>query len=206
MEAAPAGWAAWVIEGTALCRRALADLDGLSLLPDWTRRHVAAHLCLNAEALGNLVLWARTGREHPMYSSPDQREKDIETGALHPELRSWFDESAKALSDAMAELTTAQWQARVRTAQGREILATEIIWLRSREVLIHAVDLDAGITFADLPDDFLETLCAEIRAKRGDVPDAHGPLPELAAYLTGRPYSNVLTSEGSPAAPLPPWL
>jgi maleylpyruvate isomerase len=77
--------------------------------------------------------------------------------------------------------------------------------MRSREVLIHAVDLSTGLTFADLPTDFLEALCEDIRTTRPDVPQAEGPLPELAAYLAGRPYTNVTTS-GHPATPLPPWL
>lgn len=198
----------WVTEGTALFRKALVDLDGPSQLPGWTRKHVAAHLALNAEALGNLVHWARTGEERPMYVSPDQRNADIEAGALRPadELLAWFDESAHQLTTAMAELTDDQWQAPVRTAQGREVPATVIPWLRSREVMIHAVDLGTGVTFADLPDDFLEELCADIRTKRGDVPDVQGPLPEIAAYLAGRRYSSVLTTAGDPAQPLPPWL
>ncbi|MFG1820130.1 maleylpyruvate isomerase family mycothiol-dependent enzyme [Kribbella sp. NPDC049174] len=199
---------AWVAEGTALSRQALVDLDGASLLPGWTRRHVAAHLSLNAEALGNLVHWARTGEERPMYSSPEQRATDIEAGALRSadELLAWFDESARVLAEAMATLTDEQWQARVLTAQGRDVPATTIPWMRSREVMIHAVDLGTGVTFADLPADFLEELCADIRAKRGDVPDVRGSLPDVAAYLAGRPYESVLTADGAPAEPLPPWL
>lgn len=198
----------WVTEGTALCRRALVDLEGPSQLPGWTRKHVAAHLALNAEALGNLVAWARTGVEQPMYASTDRRNADIEAGALRPadELITWFEESARLLATAMGELTDEQWKARVRTAQGRDVPATEIPWMRSREVMIHAVDLGTGVTFADLPTDFLEKLCADIRAKRGDVPEVHGPLPEIAAYLAGRPYNSVLTPAGDPAEPLPPWL
>ncbi|MGW1342494.1 maleylpyruvate isomerase family mycothiol-dependent enzyme [Kribbella sp. NPDC002412] len=198
----------WVAEGTALSRKALVDLDGPSLLPGWTRKHVAAHLALNAEALGNLVHWARTGEERPMYSSPEQRNADIEANASRSadELLNWFDTSARELAEAMATLTDEQWQTQVLTAQGREVPATAIPWMRSREVMIHAVDLGTGVTFADLPADFLEELCADIRTKRGDVPEVRGPLPQVAAYLAGRPYENVTTADGTPAEPLPPWL
>ncbi|WP_327635958.1 maleylpyruvate isomerase family mycothiol-dependent enzyme [Kribbella sp. NBC_00482] len=201
----------WVTEGTALCRRALvdcADMDGQSLLPGWTRRHVAAHLSLNAEALGNLVHWARTGEERPMYSSPGRRTTDIEAGIRRApnDLRAWFDESARNLSAAMDELTAEQWQSTVRTAQGREVPAAEIVWLRSREVMVHAVDLGTGVTFADLPADFLHTLSEDIRNKRGDIPEVRGPLPDTTAYLAGRPYTKVHTLDGTPAQPLPPWL
>jgi maleylpyruvate isomerase len=198
----------WVAEGTALCREALVDLDAPSLLPGWTRKHVAAHLALNAEALGNLVYWARTGEKRLMYASPDQRNADIEANALRPtdELLTWFEESARVLGESMAALTEQQWQARVLTAQGRDVPATTIPWLRSREVMIHAVDLGTGVTFADLPADFLQALCADIRTKRGDVPEVQGELPQVAAYLAGRSYEGVLTADGRPADPLPPWL
>ncbi|GAB2650278.1 maleylpyruvate isomerase family mycothiol-dependent enzyme [Kribbella swartbergensis] len=198
----------WIAEGTALCRKALVDLEGPSLLPGWTRKHVAAHLALNAEALGNLVEWARTGVEKRMYASTDRRNADIEAGARRSsaELLAWFDESARLLTEAMGELTDAQWQARVLTAQGSEVPAGQIPWMRAREVMIHAVDLGTGVTFADLPEDFLEELCTDIRTKRGDVPEVNGPLPAVAAYLAGRPYEGVTTPDGTPVAPLPPWL
>ncbi|MFF0342587.1 maleylpyruvate isomerase family mycothiol-dependent enzyme [Kribbella sp. NPDC004875] len=198
----------WIDDGTALCREALADLDAPSLLPGWSRRHVAAHLSLNAEALGNLVYWARTGEERPMYPSREARNADIEASANRPDdvLRSWFDTSARTLSDAFAELTDDQWQTQVRTSQGEPIPATRIPWMRSREVLIHAVDLGTGLTFADLPRDFLVALCEDIRTQRGDVPAIEGPLPDQAAYLSGRAYSNLTTADGAPAEPLPPWL
>ena len=198
----------WIAEGTALCRTALVDLDGPSLLPGWSRKHVAAHLSLNAEAIGNLVYWAKTGDERPMYASPEQRSADIEAGALRPvdELLAWFEESAQVLADAMAELSDEQWQATVLSAQGVEIPATVTPWMRSREVMIHAVDLGTGVTFADLPPDFLEALAADIRAKRGDVPEVTGPPAEVAAYLAGRSYDGVLSADGTPAEPLPPWL
>ncbi|NUR97870.1 MAG: maleylpyruvate isomerase family mycothiol-dependent enzyme, partial [Kribbellaceae bacterium] len=185
----------WIDEGTALCRAALADLEAPSLLPGWSRRHVAAHLSLNAEALGNLVHWARTGEERPMYDSAAARNADIEESAARPAvlLRGWFDRSAAALAAAMAALSDTQWQTQVRTAQGAPIPATRIPWLRAREVLIHAVDLGTGLTFADLPEDFLTTLCEDIQTHRTDVPPVTGPLPDRAAYLSGRPYTNITT-------------
>ncbi|TQJ05997.1 maleylpyruvate isomerase family mycothiol-dependent enzyme [Kribbella jejuensis] len=198
----------WIDEGTALCRAALADLEAPSLLPGWSRRHVAAHLALNAMALGNLVYWAKTGEKRPMYLSAEARNADIEEAAIRQPvlLRGWFDRSAAALNAEMATLSDAQWQTQVRTAQGDPIPAIRIPWLRSREVLIHAVDLNTGLTFADLPEDFLTTLCQDIQTQRADVPPVQGPLPEIAAYLAGRPYTNVTTSDGTPAAPLSPWL
>ncbi|WP_275290996.1 maleylpyruvate isomerase family mycothiol-dependent enzyme [Amycolatopsis sp. La24] len=192
----------WVSFGTELFLTHAKNLPGPSALPGWTRKHLAAHVAANAEALGNLVHWARTGERTPMYASPDQRNADIEAGSQRSEaqLTSWLRDSARSLESAMAALTPEQWQAEVVTAQGRTVPATEIPWLRAREVCVHAVDLGTGLAFADLPEAFLSALVAEIQAKRGldALPD--GPLPDVAAYLAGRPHS--LT--GVPD--LGPWL
>jgi maleylpyruvate isomerase len=67
-------------------------------------------------------------------------------------------------------------------AQGRSIPAEQVAWLRCREVGVHAVDLTAGVTFADLPHEFLAALVQDVVAKR----TAGGELPTLAAWLTGR--------------------
>jgi maleylpyruvate isomerase len=108
----------------------------------------------------------------------------------------------------MDALPPAAWQAAVVSAQGRTVPATETPWMRSREVLIHVVDLDAGLTFADLPADFLAALRADITAKRGadNVPDVRGRAADITAYLAGRPYSGVTTPDGAPPPELPPWL
>lgn len=206
---------AWVAEGTALCHKAIDRLDEASygapsLLPGWTRKHLVAHLAGNAEALGNLLHWARTGEPTPMYSSPEQRAAAIESGAGQPGdwLTVWFEESARALAEAMATMTGERWQAEVVTAQGRTVPASETAWMRSREVMVHAVDLATGVRFADLPEEFLAELRDDIRAKRGrtGVPTVHGSPAEVTAYLAGRPYAGVTTADGTPAEPLTPWL
>jgi maleylpyruvate isomerase len=153
-------------------------------LPGWTRGHVVAHVHSNAEALRRLLHWARTGEESPMYTNPAQRTAEIETGAkLEPTtLRMLVHESAAALADDLAQLTPTQRERVVVTAQGRQIPADQIPWLRCREVGVHAVDLAAEVTFADLPDDFLTLLVQDVIVKRA----AGGELATLAAWLTGR--------------------
>lgn len=206
---------AWAAEGTARCLTAVAGLGEASygapsLLPGWTRKHIVAHVAANARALGNLVHWARAGEPTPMYSSPEQRLADIESGAQQPAawLTAWFEESARLLAHAMAELTEEQWRAEVRTAQGRTVPASEIPWMRAREVMVHAVDLNTGIRFADLPEEFLAELRHDIVGKRGSdaVPAVQGSAADITAYLAGRPYTGVTTQDGSPAEPLAPWL
>ena len=57
--------------GTAFFARKLTELtdeelDGGSLLPGWTRRHVVAHVGYNARAIARLVEWAANGVETTM--------------------------------------------------------------------------------------------------------------------------------------------
>jgi len=55
-----------------------------SLLPGWSRGHVLTHIARNADGLANLLRWAGTGRETPMYASAASRSADIEAGAGRP--------------------------------------------------------------------------------------------------------------------------
>lgn len=223
----------WTDEGTALLLAAVGRLDDDALtapsaLPGWTRRHLLAHVAANAEALRNLLAWARTGVETPMYASPEQRDRDIADRARRSpaDLRESVARSARALAGDAEELTAEQWRHQVRTAQGRAVPASEVAWLRAREVLVHAVDLDAGVRFTDLPRDFLAALLDDVAAKRagtgpalelvpaddertwavpGDGPATRlrGPLAELAAYLAGRRATGL---DPTPPPALPRWL
>ncbi|SEH02177.1 maleylpyruvate isomerase [Nonomuraea solani] len=218
---------AWMRTGTELFLTTLdrcGDLTAPTALEGWTGRHLATHVAANAEALLNLVHWARTGEPTPMYTSQEQRNADIEEGATRPPeaLKEWVGSSAARLADGLAGLTGEQWSRTVRTAQGRAVPASEVPWMRSREVLIHAVDLDAGVTFADLPADFLVALIEDIAAKRSEAGDGPaltlispertwpvagsgqptgvtGSLADLAAYLSGR-------TAHIEAPDLPRWL
>ncbi|SDD31067.1 maleylpyruvate isomerase [Geodermatophilus telluris] len=231
----PAGARRWVAGGTdhllgVLDRTGDDDLAGPTALPGWTGRHLVAHVAANAEALLNLARWAATGEETPMYASPEQRDRDIREGARRPpeELRRWVRDSAAGLAAALDALTAEQWARPVRTAQGRTVPATEIPWLRAREVWVHAADLDPATGFAALPPDLLRALVADAVARRsgGDQPALHlttddgdtwavsgrgapaevrGSLAAVAAYLTGRPGAAVRSPSGA-VPELPPWL
>src|SRR3569833_847956 len=63
---------------TAVGRLVDEDLARPSLLPGWDRAHVLAHVANNADALINLLTWARTGVETPMYASQEARDAGIE--------------------------------------------------------------------------------------------------------------------------------
>jgi maleylpyruvate isomerase len=155
--------------GTAFFARKLneltdADLDGDSLLPGWTRRHVTAHIGYNARAIARLIEWAGTGVETPMYASTKARDHEINFGAtLSPiALRNLFDHSAVHLNVEWRDLPAEAWHHKVKTAQGRTVPAEETVWMRTREVWIHAVDLNNGATFADIPEPVLARLLADI--------------------------------------------
>ena len=160
------------------------DFAAPSLLPGWSRQHVVAHVHFNALALGRLISWARTGVETRMYASAEQRADEIESGlALRPdELRALVHRSAEQLAASVAVVPDEAWAHRVVTARGREVPASLVPWLRAREVAVHAVDLAAGVGFADLPGGLLRELSTEAVVMHG----AAGAAAPMAAWLTGR--------------------
>lgn len=220
----------WVRSGTAEFLLALAgygeDLTPPSRLPGWDVAHVVAHVARNADALGRLSAWAATGVETPMYSGPEQRSAEIEAGAHRPATEQLADvnETAARLDDAMAALPADAWEALVRSAKGRTIPATEIPWLRAREVWLHAVDIgaDPGQLPASLVAALLDDACGIMAARPESVslrlvaPDrewvigtgdleVRGTAVRLLLWLTGRDDGAGL--EASSALPaLPPFL
>ncbi|MEE9095900.1 maleylpyruvate isomerase family mycothiol-dependent enzyme [Pseudarthrobacter phenanthrenivorans] len=224
--------------GTAFFARKLnelsdAELDGGTRLPGWTRRHVVAHVGYNARAIARLVEWAATGVETPMYPSPEARNHEIDFGAtLSPiALRHLFDHSAVHLNVEWRDLPSDAWHHKVKTAQGRTVPAEETVWMRTREVWMHAVDLDNGASFSDIPAPVLERLIKDITgawhtrgtdtgllvtvdgtdlafgdAGTADPTIITGPLPAVVEWAAGRGNSGVTatgpgTTEGTPAAP-----
>jgi uncharacterized protein (TIGR03083 family) len=228
----------WAKDGFEELRRAAstlseAELDEPSRLPEWNRRHVVAHVAANADALHNLVRWAATGEPTPMYASPEQRTAGIIRGARlwRTELLAWLDRSGTRLENAFDRLAPERWDAQVRTAQGREVPASEVPWMRAREVWVHAVDLGAESTFDDQPEDFLAALADDVVARRSVSPavaveiDAGGyhwslpgygepvlvtgPLSQAVAYLTGRAHRLTTADSGSGSGQVPrlgAWL
>ena len=118
----------WMDDGTKLFLGTLAaigdgDLDRPTALPDWTGRHLVAHVHYNAMALLRLTRWAATGQESRMYASSGQRSSEIEDGATRPaaELRDLVQRSAADLEVALDGLPDEAWHASVVTAQGRVV-------------------------------------------------------------------------------------
>lgn len=204
-----------------------------SALPGWTRAHVLTHIARNADALINLLIWARTGVETPAYASPTARDAAIEEGAKRApaQIRADVLASSDRLAEAVRGMPKAAWAASVRNVQGQQVAAPAIAWMRAREVWIHAVDLDVGASFADFPAPMLAALLSDAAATIGAKPgcpglrlvdgaaswslgavgdgsvEVIGPLPELAAWLLGRSAGKVLRADGQKRLPeLPAWL
>jgi maleylpyruvate isomerase len=226
----------WMREGTSLLlvlvdRLTDDDFREPSALPGWTRAHVVGHLARNAEALGRLAAWARTGVPTPMYADREQRAAEIDSSAALPPaaLRQDLKSTAADLEDALAGLDATTWQAEVRSALGRAIPAAEIPWMRVREVWLHAVDLAVGTTVADLPAELIDMLLDDVtgmltgrpecpsvllapadRARRWQIgPTTEEPVvaqataARLLAWAAGRADGAELTTE---SVTLPPWL
>ena len=149
---------AWSFDGQRRVEQAVAGLDDAQLrepirLEGWTRGHVVCHLARNADALTNLLTWAATGVETPMYSSTEAREEGIQAGAARPlpEQLADLTESAALLRRASERLPADRRGFGVRSAQGRAITALEVPWMRNREIWLHHVDLEVGFTLDDVP-------------------------------------------------------
>jgi maleylpyruvate isomerase len=190
---------------------------------------VVAHVARNADALVNLLQWARTGVETPMYPSVEARAAGIEqTAQQSPSaLRADCAAASARLSTAFAALPERAWNAPIRTAQGREVTAAEVPGMRCRENWVHTVDLGCGPDFDHVPPGVLAALVDDVLAmweRRGTALDvalvasddgrrwgdqatvtATGRLPVLVAWLTGRSTADALAFDG-PVPDLPTWL
>lgn len=214
-----------------------AGFDEPSLLPGWDRRHVIAHVGLNARALTRLTNWAATGIETPMYDSPQQRVEEIDFAATLPvqALRNLSDHAAIHLNVEWRDLKEQSWSHPVRTAQGRTVPVSETVWMRTREVWVHAVDLNNGASFEHFPPDLLDALLTDVvgawsrRAAAENLPpivlqvtdrpapvamgdgtsealSVRGTAAQLARWATGRGGAGVERADGGPAPTAPRWL
>ena len=205
----------------------LADLDGAalagpSLLPGWSRGHVLSHLARNADALGNLLTWARTGVVTPAYASAQAREAGIAAGAGRDLAGQVADlrDSAGRFAALAAAMPAPAWLVEL-DLPGGPAPAAHVMWRRLREVEVHHVDLDLAYRPAHWPDSFSHRLLHEVatglagvdltlvadgvghrlRVGAGGPPEVSGDPATLAAWLCGRGTGAGLSV--SPAGPLP---
>jgi maleylpyruvate isomerase len=200
----------------------LAEPSGL---PGWSRAHVVAHLARNADALVNLLTWARTGVETPMYPSRAARDADIETTAALPpdQLRRDYAAACDRLTAAAGALPAEAWTAEVRTPRDEPMPASDVPWMRAKEVWVHGTDLRAGLAFGDAPPEFCAALVDDVLAlfaRRDQAPDlrivatdvdrtwgsgerrVEAPVAAVAAWLTRSDTSGL----GDDVPPPPTWI
>ncbi len=209
------------------------DVREPSLCTGWTRAHVLSHVARNADALTNLLRWATTGVETPMYPSVEARAADIDAGAerepgeIVEDLRS----AAERFSAAVVAVPDEAWERQIRmgaAAAGRTIPARRVLWERLKEVELHHVDLDADYTPADWAPRFVDRALAEtVRrfGRRDDVPEltlvidgaterigsggettVSGSATPMLGWLTGRSVGDGLRVDPpGPLPALPPW-
>jgi maleylpyruvate isomerase len=197
-----------------------------SLLPGWTRGHVLTHIARNADGMVNLLRWARTGTQTPMYASAESRRADIEAGAGRPaaDLAADVRSSAAAFAAEAAVMPGDAWAAQVRALNGPPFPALGVLDRRLSEVEIHHVDLAAGYAPGDWPDDFVADALGRVAGSftgRDDAPCClvwadgaphgyrigpesggnppvvvHGPPAGLLAWLLGRDSGTGLRVSG----------
>lgn len=216
-------------------RRLVRTVDGMaapafaepSLLPDWTRGHVVAHLALNAEGLAGALRGLTEGRSVPMYASQEARDGDIATlGTAEPEaIRSRLLGGVTDFADAVAAVPAEAWGVEIdRTPGQRAFKARAVPGMRHREVEIHHADLGLGYTCADWPASFAVRLI-ESMAKRfpdepltlhaTDVdrswrlgeggPTVSGAAADIAWWLTGRGDGSALTADDGTVPRMEAW-
>lgn len=191
------------------------DWAAPSRLPGWSRAHLATHLSRQADALGRLVQWARTGVRHDMYERGTHREDEIDAGAGRSglDLQIDLDTSAGRLGGAFDSLDAEQgtaWDSVVELRGGLSAPARLLPLARLTEVVLHHIDLDVGVEAADVDETTAEWLLewAAFRLRHRDefpslqltstsgfsiaVGSSGAPIPvagtsaELLGWLTGR--------------------
>jgi maleylpyruvate isomerase len=212
------GYLAAVDRATEAFYAAVAELDtaavrGPSLLPGWTRAHVVTHVARNADALVNLLTWAKTGVEHQAYTSRSDRDADIQEGSTRTLqlLRADLDSACLRFAAAAETTPASAWEAEVSQPSGGVILAHQVPWLRLRELWFHLVDLNVGVDFDEIPEEFHEDLVDGLAGHFADKPDVPAVRIEVALpdgrqriWELGTTDSSVVVSGG--AADVIGWL
>ena len=228
---------ALLTEATTRVLRALAGvppetLRDPSLLPGWTVAHVVTHLARNADAQRNLLHWAATGVETPMYPSPEAREEGIAAGVRREpaEIIDDLSASCEALAVAIDEQPAGAWEAFISLRRGGPVASEVILDSRLAEVELHHHDLgiDPGLELLDaeagasllgavvntyVRNRDLEGIIVEpdggppitlTGTPDGEPTHVRGSAAAIAGWITGRNDGSELTCDG-PLPDLEAW-
>ncbi|MDR1213193.1 MAG: maleylpyruvate isomerase family mycothiol-dependent enzyme [Propionibacteriaceae bacterium] len=127
-----------------------AEWQSPSLLPGWTKAHVATHLASHALSLVAVAERVSQGQRQPAWAVSDPR-VDIEAGSQRDALALQvdLDTTAGQLNRALDVFEPEHWAAALATPLG-PLPAIALPMARLNEVVLHHVDLGCGLTMADL--------------------------------------------------------
>ena len=147
-----------------------------SVLPGWTRSHVAAHVVENARGLIRVCQNMAHHRPTRMYPSPLEKTRAIEEGALAGGLRLQIDldTSASELQTLLPPLEGNT--ALVEMRPGYRMPAEQIPLARLYEVVVHSVDIGVDGQQANFDADIAQMLLAFEAERIGRRPDLPGML------------------------------
>lgn len=127
------------------------ELTAPSTLPGWTRAHVIAHVADGGHAFANLTEFALRGELTALFpGGVTERNERIEKLATSPDLMTHLETGITRLEAAWSSATPTDWTRPVRFRNG-DLAGT--VYTRWREVWIHLVDCETGITPAAWPSD-----------------------------------------------------
>lgn len=120
-----------------------------SLLPGWSRAHVASHVARNADALRVVISATMSDDPAPLYPSANAKFNAIERGAERDglELQVDLDTSAGELARLCDRVE--DWTAPARLPDG-EFPLSVVTLIRLQELTLHHLDLDCGFGWEDV--------------------------------------------------------
>lgn len=163
---------------TEASQRLVRTVDGLSeeqllgdsLLPGWSRAHVAAHLALNGLALTAVLNGVAANSAVPMYTSQEARNQEIDdlAAAGPAEVRSQTLRSVSCFTTAAEDFPQTKADDPVeRVPGGTTFPAGAALTMRWREVEFHHADLGTDYTHSDWPQEFAVEAIAALTSPDG---------------------------------------
>ncbi|EKF21005.1 maleylpyruvate isomerase N-terminal domain-containing protein [Nitratireductor pacificus] len=157
--AAPAGDMLLARRATAFFARKLneltdAALDLPSSRPGLPRRHLIVIAGYQARMLAELVAWVREGQAGPPPRRANVEPDEIAWGMTLPShaLRNLVRHAVVHLDVEWRDLSDRQWEQTVTDAGGVALSIRETPMIRARTLREIVMDLDVGVTTANLPD------------------------------------------------------
>ena len=168
------------------------DLRAPSLLPDYSRAHVVAHVINKTNPHVSLFAGPPAGEVRRLHPDGHDTDHAADAGARRsaPELRADLERSFEQLEAAWAALEDSLWERQAIMTPGPRTM-DEIVAHHLRNVEVHHVDLDIGYRPSDWPACFVER---ELAKRLRGLPD-RTEHADLLAWLLGR----------APPPELGPW-